>query len=387
MRFQLAVLATFMAFANLSANAAQIIRSTDSRCTIELNGEIQPDDTNAFEKMIESIDTPSNDQRDSAEPSEPTLCLNSPGGSFRAALGIIDLFPQNLRTLIRADHQCLSACALIFLNGRMYTGLPAHREQEGWGNLPDRWLSIKGQIGFHAPYSPIDGPGEKAYMAGVSAVAKLVAETAREEGSRFFPPDLLAEALKVGAGEFFKIEWVFQALHWNIRLADLQIDDTLLSNCNVARACHNFLWAKVIGIEPVKPKDEEDDTSWSGLDKESNLSPKKTNKLWHSQRIKFLKNRYTSPKLFRSLGRRGTYVCIVQLYRSDTNGLLVNIHRGDETSPPSVRSDQLEILESWQGRLSGESPAYLINPTARIQDLAKLNSQADLLKCEASSND
>jgi hypothetical protein len=368
--------------ATAPATAAQIRVVDTSECTIELDGEISPEDIAKFKTAVGEIGEintiNSSDDRFSA-----TLCLNSPGGSFNSAIEIINLFPLNLRTMIRSGHECLSACALVFLAGRMYKGLPAKREQEDFGDVPDRWLSIKGKLGFHAPYSPADGPGEKAYFAGVRAVAKLVAKTAEQEGARFFPPDLLAQALSVGPSEFFEVEWVHQAIHWNIRLADLKIEEEALTNCNIARACRNYIWAKVIGIQPVPPEGgTETDPTWSGLDSSTDLSPAKASRTWHSQGIKLSKKLYQSPKFVVDLRRRGTYVCAVQLHRSGSNGMLLDIVHNEEGNVLDLRKDQLITAQSWNGRLAGQSTSYLVNPNSRIRDIANAKGPSELLKCD-----
>jgi hypothetical protein len=357
----------FFACANVAV-AAVVSVVNSNKCTIEFSGQIEHGDASKFEQALVEI-AGAEEQKNLGQVVSrytPTLCLNSPGGSFAEAVEIINKFPDNLRTLIRADHECLSACALIFLAGRMFAGLPATREQDGWGSLPDRWLSVSGNLGFHAPYSPVDGPGERAFLAGVRAVAKLVAETAKEEGARFFPPDLLAKALTVGPDEYFRIERVFQVVHWNIRLADFPVKESLLTKCSMARACENYVWSKVIGVDIGLQNFENDvkDDSGGLKDKTELVSYKNPH-----DSIRMKNGVYVSPKFTLDLRRRGTYICIAQLYRSQVNGLLFELAYGSDDSKISLKKDALSIEESWQGKLAGKNLALLLTPSAKISDL------------------
>src|SRR5262249_10536839 len=110
--------------------------------------------------------------------------------------------------------------------------------------VPNRWLNVRGRLGFHAPYVPVDAPGERAYAAGVRAIAALISRSVKPEGMAFFPPDLLAEFLQVGPDGLFEIEWVHQSIHWDIRLDGLSIPSKAVTGCIITRACINYVWEK-----------------------------------------------------------------------------------------------------------------------------------------------
>jgi hypothetical protein len=72
------------------------------------------------------------------------VCLNSPGGSYFDGIKIARFINDTrISTRVRADGECYSACAIIFMAGITEVGDFEYR---------DRTLEPGGTIGFHAPY-------------------------------------------------------------------------------------------------------------------------------------------------------------------------------------------------------------------------------------------
>ena len=71
------------------------------------------------------------------------LCLNSPGGSLEAGIEIARFVNREIiRTVIKSDATCLSACAIAFFGGTGGIGM--------W-TYPSRTLYPGGDLGLHAP--------------------------------------------------------------------------------------------------------------------------------------------------------------------------------------------------------------------------------------------
>lgn len=267
--------------------------------------------------------------------------------------------------------------------------MPAAREDPDYGDVPDRWLSLTGTLAFHAPYSPVDMPGDRAYFSGVRSVAKLVAKAAAEEGARFFPPDLLASFLALDKDEFFYIDRVFQALHWNIELLDIKIDSSAINQCNIIRACQNYVWKNVIGIQVIDPlKDikniEVEYELYSGLNSKAQKIPK-TRMQWYSERIRFQNRLYQSRIIPVNLQRRGDYNCMIQLFQSAKSGLFLNIeHKPDDVVIRMPKAAEWNLAAS-RGGLRGQPLSYLVDPNTKLRDLADAASQSQRgpLSCDA----
>jgi hypothetical protein len=72
-----------------------------------------------------------------------TLCLDSPGGSYKEGLAIAELLlDQELTTIVTTGDVCYSACALIFMTGGDW------QDGRAWY----RYLQPDAELGFHAPY-------------------------------------------------------------------------------------------------------------------------------------------------------------------------------------------------------------------------------------------
>lgn len=99
---------------------ARIVQGTPTR--IFVTGELFEGDEKLFSKKIIGIE-------------DGIVIFDSPGGDVAAGLGIGRLLrARGFSTLVPANYECASACALAWLSGNT------------------RYLSSEGAVGFHAAY-------------------------------------------------------------------------------------------------------------------------------------------------------------------------------------------------------------------------------------------
>jgi hypothetical protein len=146
------------------------------------------------------------------------LCLNSLGGSYQEALEITKyLLSSMIPTVVDANARCYSACAIIFLGGGMF---------EEATHVPNRWLHVRGELGFHAPY--LQGIESRSYTAaeieeaarlGIRAIRAL-ARLARgyHVSDTFLPKALLVEIVSKEPWEAFVVDTTFKATKLDILL-------------------------------------------------------------------------------------------------------------------------------------------------------------------------
>jgi hypothetical protein len=204
----------------VAARAGTVETVRSALCDVRYSGEVETGDSEKLVAALQAVDLkmlPAGRLRNEYELSNdiavPWLCLNSPGGSFGEAVAFIraTLLQVNFAAVVGPKAECYSACALMFLGGHIHEG-------DGYFELYRR-LSMDAQLGFHAPYlgpvAPVmnDKVIGASYRAGVLAVADLLS---LNEG--FFPRGLLAEFLRVGPDDFYRIDRIGQLAAWQINL-------------------------------------------------------------------------------------------------------------------------------------------------------------------------
>lgn len=204
----------------VSIHAGTVETARSALCDIRYSGEVEKGDSDKLVAALRAVDLKTlpagrlrNEYELSNDVAVPWLCLNSPGGSFGEAVAFIraTLLQVNFAAVVEPKAECYSACALMFLGGHIHEG-------DGYFELYRR-LSIDAQLGFHAPYLGPVGPAmndkviSASYRAGVLAVADLLS---LNEG--FFPRGLLAEFLRVGPDDFYRIDRVGQLAAWQVNL-------------------------------------------------------------------------------------------------------------------------------------------------------------------------
>jgi hypothetical protein len=162
-------------------------------CDIRLGGTIEADDLQELLRKIRLFESTE----------LPTLCLDSPGGSYDEALKIAEfILNRHLPTAVEADGSCLSACVIIFLAGNTSSaGLI----------VPARRLNVAGKVGFFAPY-----------YDGLSAVGGLMALGSGTLHPQFFPKTLIVDMVKSRQGESFFIDTVGKAIKYSVNVTDVR---------------------------------------------------------------------------------------------------------------------------------------------------------------------
>jgi hypothetical protein len=130
-------------------------------CNIRLShDEFDRETVSQLKTAIERVEA----QR-SAENGVPGLCLQGPGGDLDAALDAVPLLGGWI-TIVEEGHDCLSACAVLFMGGgrqynrtveRQIATFDADRGALGSG----RYLHVRARLGFHAPDYRIFAPDHR----------------------------------------------------------------------------------------------------------------------------------------------------------------------------------------------------------------------------------
>jgi len=173
--------------------------------------------------------------------SDRAVCLNSPGGSYMAGREIAQqVHDRGLTTRINAKSECFSACALIFMAGRI---------NGAESDTVSRYLHVDGKLGFHAPYFDLARDetinGEQA--ANLVRLSSIVISDFISFGSSrsifniqpMISSSLLAQMLAMGPDELSVVDTVEKAARWNIQLEGIRGSE-LVGREGAVRACLNF---------------------------------------------------------------------------------------------------------------------------------------------------
>lgn len=126
-----------------SSSAAEITRSNDPLCLIQLSGEIVEGDHERFKALADTI-LPGFDGETTKQ---NTLCLNSPGGSLSEGTAIAsDIYEKGITTVLKNGDNCYSACAIMFIMGKVQGA------EMGWSS---RKMHKNAKLGFHRPFLDI----------------------------------------------------------------------------------------------------------------------------------------------------------------------------------------------------------------------------------------
>jgi hypothetical protein len=237
------------------AEAAEIQTSSTAGCAIELTGEILKGDFNKFTKMTETLRMSDGENDGELENAQvEALCLDSIGGSYiegrRLALFVHD---NAIATRVTKNSECFSACALIFMAGRV-------RGNES--DYPARTLHVMGRLGFHAPYWRFDD--SKTFTASEIENLTNLQNSITADFIRFgsfaslfsYRPDisvsLLTEMYSSGPDTLAVLDTVEKAARWGVDLEGFS-SKAVLNARDAARLCLNFQnWSRdqtAIGLE------------------------------------------------------------------------------------------------------------------------------------------
>lgn len=203
-------------------------------CNYKLEGEIQKGDYSQFYALLEL-------NRHRHGTNTPRLCLDSPGGDRRNSTSISRLLiSEKIGTAVPDGALCLSGCSLIFLGGT----------HAGGGEL-NRFLHVRGKLGFHAPNLwkvPEGRPGDDFTMEEVTAAYELSTDAIQDladiglgDHVNRLPGELFQEMLKRRGRDYYYIDTVGKAIRFQFHLYGRAVRPKLETDtfCN---ACVNYLF-------------------------------------------------------------------------------------------------------------------------------------------------
>lgn len=321
-----------------------------SKCHIRLIGKIRPGDAKQLKEALSNF------------PKKPWtkigLCLDSIGGSFSEGIRIAEmLLGKGLKfssddeagnlsifTYIEKDKKCYSACAIIFMAGH------CHEIKENVGYLTERYLHVKGKLGFHSPYITLDQSQydketvENAYNLAALAVRNLaklghgLTSGGLSPNYKFMPQALIIEMLSRGKNEFYKIDTVHRAKINFIELIGVKKPKNL-NSCHYNKICQNAYYSYLNGQLDFA-KDNSNSKCWED---------------WRSQR------RNNQTLLFQSgHGGEAVYYCALRWSNKKSGHL--------EYYYELVDSDK-KTLEDYYFTLAPNS--YYYPPQTKIETLAR----------------
>lgn len=227
----LAISGTLLA-APLVALASPAVSEEDLVCAYSVEGPITASTAERFAADLAALGQVREGE---------ALCLNSPGGSLKAALEIARLAKEKaIPAAVKGNATCLSACAIAFLGGTGSIGM--------W-SFPSRTLYPGGDLGIHGPDLPLP-PGQysseqvrAAYALALETVAAVL-DFGRERyltGSSTPMNDFLVRTFigtPPGGDTFWRPRTVEDAIRADI---DLGVIGLRASPATYMNICDNFV--------------------------------------------------------------------------------------------------------------------------------------------------
>jgi len=298
----------------------------------------------------------------------PILCLNSPGGNFIEGLRIAEYFMtvganNEVTTYVEDKAECYSACALIFLAGRL--------NDRGGETYPARFLNVGGQLGFHAPYINPSTLEDRSYsrtelaqiykvaISSVTAAIQLFDERTlggpkgNDDNRPWVSSSLFIEMLKKNPDELLNIDTVGKVGRWGIGLVGVRETNTL-PNSALRQACDNTsAWqndqegsAEPI-YEPLSPSDPD---------------------------LRYF-NRMQGTSVFRIKGMRHTYFCLIKplfahpdgtVKQGKLDGAMVKLLQSTlELRPGATIFDDGYEVPRWAAAFSPDTPLIALGQKLR----------------------
>jgi hypothetical protein len=224
------------------ASAADLSPVASPSCTLLMSGPIVEGDLEKVRTALadEGFFTGHPGREPEGEP-KAAICLNSDGGSYSEGVAIAALvYDLGVSTVVDEGMRCFSACALIFMAGRV-----AGAEMD----YTRRRLHIRGMLGFHAPYLVVPD-----HLYDAAAVARAYREAnlaisdflhiANKRGV-FSPADphirtsLVEEFLAKDRDDMLLIDNVDKAGRWGISLFGYREPE--ITQESGFHACNNVL--------------------------------------------------------------------------------------------------------------------------------------------------
>jgi len=196
--------------------AAEIRKSASDECVIEIVGSIKKGDYKTFKALAKEI-LPGDDGESS---SRDIVCLNSPGGKLSEGVLFSQHFlNEGVSTIIRANEECYSACAIMFMMGNF-------KGSEVAG--VSRKMHVSAKLGFHRPFLQINSDETInvkalafAYDDAFSSALDMISLANTKSPWSWEPmmkPDLVQEMLSHTGNDFFLIDNIDKAGRWGITI-------------------------------------------------------------------------------------------------------------------------------------------------------------------------
>lgn len=238
------------AFLCNSVMAAEIVRSTDPECRLDIEGPIEVGDFQRLEALKDHLIVDNGEST-----SASVVCLNSPGGNLVEGLRMARFFlEEGVGTRIRAGKECQSVCAIMFMMGN------ARGPEVAFLN---RRMHVNSTLGFHRPYLSMgearlftSGDVEAAYDIGVASIYELMSlanNSTPWHDSRMIEPDLMEFMTGTPGAEMFVIRTVEQAIRWQIEIDGIP-ELAQLRRPHLMFACENAL-SSVMALTSVRNGD------------------------------------------------------------------------------------------------------------------------------------
>jgi hypothetical protein len=240
----------------LRVQAATFKGNPSSNCAISLVGEIVEGDFEKFKLLAKKKKLSNGNEGSDVENTyDEALCLDSGGGNyFEGRLIANFVHKYAIVTRILKNSECYSACALIFMAGRIHGD-----EIDG----PAKFLSVNGKLGFHAPYFTFDdntsfsGKEVKSFTSLQNLlVADLIDFGSFASEFNFrpnIPASLLVEIYRKKPNELSLVDTVDKAARWGVDLEGVEIKLSLSKQQEI-QLCLNFQsWTRdESAVEAVK---------------------------------------------------------------------------------------------------------------------------------------
>ncbi len=209
--------------ATITVLSDRVLRGSDAGsgyCNLVLNGPIEDGDADRLRAALEQIPPKQHDENNRV------LCMNSPGGNLEAGLALGTVISEAyLGTYVHSEHECLSACAVAFMHGRIafWEFRTSHRVMEPGA-----------RIGFHAPSLPLPdqnipypsevvGAAYQAAVRNIAALSRAAMPPTMFDAEPILRQSLLTELLETPPDGMRYVETLHDAFLWGIAVNQDQV--------------------------------------------------------------------------------------------------------------------------------------------------------------------
>ncbi|WP_374834291.1 hypothetical protein [Paenochrobactrum pullorum] len=199
------------------SKSAEIIRSNDPLCLIELSGEIVSGDLARFSVLADAVLTGFDGESTKGD----AICLNSPGGSLVEGTALASaIYERGITTVLRKGESCYSACAIMFIMGKVQGA------EMGWSS---RKMHKDAKLGFHRPFLDIQSDEQIsikalafAYDQAQENLLKIFSLANNPTGPfttrPMMKPDLVKAMIAHEGNDFFMIDNINKAGRFDIEI-------------------------------------------------------------------------------------------------------------------------------------------------------------------------